>query len=761
MPQKVVILGGGVAGLSAAHELIERGFAVEVFEKLKVPGGKARSIPVLEGLGRHGDKNEYLAALQAREAAPGGGQQRRRVPGEHGFRFFPNFYRHVTDTLKRIPSGDGTVFDNLVDTTQVLVASYDKAGIVLPSRFPANVYELTTTLQTFLWAISPRNDISYADIEHFAGCVWRVITSCEERRFDEYEKMDWWDFVGAESRSEAYQKLLAIGITRSLVAAKARSASVKTIGDIFVQLLFGILAPGVASDRLLNGPTNQVWIRPWLEHLTAMGLVYHLDAEVTEIHVGGGRIEAATVQMGGKTMRATGDWFVGALPVERMTPLVTPEMTALDPSLADLAPLSNSVQWMNGIQFYLLRDAPITHGHVIFIDSPWALTAVSQRQFWTAIDFADWGDGKTRGILSVDISQWDTPGSNGKAAIDCTRQEIADEIWAQLKRSLNVGGAVVLRDEDLHFWFLDPDIMDDPSNPGREEDVEPLLVNNANTWRLRPEAATAIPNFVLASDYVRTYTDLATMEGANEAARRAVNAILERSGSDRPRCRIWNLHEPDALAPFRSYDRARYQAGLPWDGRFSKAVEAVLSMGQSATGITGGRRRASRRRCALRGCARGCGGPALRPDRGAGALFERAPRGLVPGRGNIARSRRPGAGYGCGLRRRRDGGAMACRLVLGGSRDAAESGRRRAAERGRAAGHPRQAEGVTGRWSEPPFSNDLPNMADAFAIRCSNACRTASPGSTFTSRCATSAPGRAREFGPRCLSRHVRPSAVN
>jgi uncharacterized protein with NAD-binding domain and iron-sulfur cluster len=595
MPQRVVILGGGVAGLSAAHELLERGFAVEVFEKLKIPGGKARSIPVLEGLGSHGSKNEYIAAFAAQEAKlpagaliPSKSFLREQAPGEHGFRFFPNFYRHVTDTLSRIPYEGGTVIDNLVDTTQVLVACYDKAGIEMPARFPTNVYELAATLKTFLWSISPRNDIPYADIEFFAGCVWRIITSCEERRFDEYEKMNWWDFVGAQDRSEAYQKLLAIGITRSLVAAKARSASVKTIGDIFVQLLFGILAPGIASDRLLNGPTNRVWILPWLEHLTSMGLIYHLDAEVTEIDARNGRIEGATVRIGGKTVRATGDWFIAALPVERMAPLVTSEMTALDPSLANLARLANSVQWMNGIQFYLLRDTPITHGHIIFIDSPWALTAVSQRQFWTTIDFADWGDGKTRGILSVDISQWDTAGFNGKTAIDCTRQEIADEVWLQLKRSLNVGGAEVLRDADLHFWFLDPDIVDDPTDPSRRGDVEPLLVNNANTWRLRPDAATAIPNFVLASDYVRTYTDLATMEGANEAARRAVNAILDRSGSDRPRCQIWNLHEPDALAPFRAYDRARYQAGLPWDDRFSRAVEAVLEMGQGVTGITAG-----------------------------------------------------------------------------------------------------------------------------------------------------------------------------
>ena len=46
MLQTVAILGGGVAGLSAAHELAERGFHVRVYEKKLVLGGKARSIPV-------------------------------------------------------------------------------------------------------------------------------------------------------------------------------------------------------------------------------------------------------------------------------------------------------------------------------------------------------------------------------------------------------------------------------------------------------------------------------------------------------------------------------------------------------------------------------------------------------------------------------------------------------------------------------------------------------------------------------------------
>jgi hypothetical protein len=91
----------------------------------------------------------------------------------------------------------------------------------------------------------------------------------------------------------------------------------------------------------------------------------------------------------------------------------------------------------------------------------------------------------------------------------------------------------------------------------------PLLINTAGSWKDRPEATTAIPNFFLASDFVHTFTDLATMEGANEAARRAVNGILARSGSHAEPCHLWRLQEPAIFAPMREYDRLRFELGLP------------------------------------------------------------------------------------------------------------------------------------------------------------------------------------------------------
>lgn len=566
MSRTVAILGGGVAGLSAAHELVERGYRVEVFERQGIPGGKARSIRVVEplpGPDLVGGKAFQSPRYQSRRPWP---------PGEHGFRFFPGFYRHVVDTMERIPFEGGTVADNLVDASEVQIARYDKDPLYMPARFPRSAGDLKTSVELVIAALAHQTEVSPEEATFFSEKIWKFMTSCEERRLAEYEGIDWWDYIEAESRSPAYQRYFGSAITRSLVAAKARWASTKTIGDIFVQILVDILDPTIStSDRLLNGPTNDVWIDPWLTYLKARGLTYHFDTEVTAIHMDGERVGGVSVRHAGSERVVKADYYVAAVPLERMAPLVTPEMKRVEPTLAGLAiladPKQQNLEWMNGIQYYLTEDVPLTHGHTIYMDSEWALTSVSQAQFWRN-DLSQYGDGKIRGIISVDISDWDVPGMNGKRADRCTRTEVAEETWRQLKRSLNTNGKEVLKDEHLYYWYLDPSIVDARRDlPGIEINEEPLLVNYAGTWKLRPRAVLAIPNLVLASDYVQTYTNLATMEAANEAARAAVNGILDACEDTQPRCSIWQLHEPPVLSPFRVYDRIRFEQGLDWDAR--------------------------------------------------------------------------------------------------------------------------------------------------------------------------------------------------
>jgi hypothetical protein len=51
------------------------------------------------------------------------------------------------------------------------------------------------------------------------------------------------------------------------------------------------------------------------------------------------------------------------------------------------------------------------------------------------------------------------------------------------------------------------------------------------------------------------------MESANEAARRATNALLDRAESPAPRAAIWPLQEPSFFRRFKEWDRLVFERG--------------------------------------------------------------------------------------------------------------------------------------------------------------------------------------------------------
>ena len=200
MQQTVAILGGGVAGLSAAHELAERGFQVRVYERKPVLGGKARSISVPNS----------------------GGSGRKPLPGEHGFRFFPGFYKHVTDTMRRTPYGaHGNTFDNLSVATRMLLARAGQTEITWLARCPATLEDL----RAFLMELFTPFGVPPDELSFFVSRLLMVATSCPERRLAEYENIAWWDFIAAARMSKAYQAYLGQGVTRSMVAMRAEESS--------------------------------------------------------------------------------------------------------------------------------------------------------------------------------------------------------------------------------------------------------------------------------------------------------------------------------------------------------------------------------------------------------------------------------------------------------------------------------------------------------------------------------------------------------
>ncbi|WP_306316577.1 MULTISPECIES: FAD-dependent oxidoreductase [unclassified Streptomyces] len=546
--RKVAVLGGGVAGLTAAHELAERGFAVTVYER-RALGGKARSMDVPD-------------------SAKG---NRKPLPGEHGFRFIPGIYHNLPDTMRRIPfpGNANGVWDNLVAPNEMMFArGGGREDIRLPLLWPGNPPPtpglddirrgLTAVLDTV--ANLPLNETAY-----FVNRVLTFLTSCDERRDEEWEATAWWDFTRAGQMSEDYQRILAVGVTRNIVATKAEEASTRTVGTLLEAFVFNLLGRGADGplDRILDAPTNEAWIDPWVDHLRSLGVEFRLGWTVRDLGYADGRITKTVIEdPDGARHDITADHYVQAMPVEHARGTWSAELKAADPQLAECDELETD--WMTGIQFYLTERPDLLHGHFNCIDSPWSLTGIAQASHWRPErDFpADYGDGVAVDCLSVDISEWDKPGTlYGKTAKECTREEVAKEVWAQLKAALNDTGKTTLRDSTLHAWFLDPGV--DGIGTPHPTNADQLLIHPVGTLHHRPSARTAIPNLYLAGDYVAVPIDLATMEGANTSARIAVNALLEQAGSDAERCTVTELHREPALELLKRQDRARYRMGLP------------------------------------------------------------------------------------------------------------------------------------------------------------------------------------------------------
>ena len=511
---KVAILGGGIGGLSAAHELVEQGdaFEVHVYEAGRGLGGKAQS-QFLAGTGKDG---------------------RADLPGEHGFRFFPSWYQHIPDTMRRTQRLEGgSVLDNLIGCTEMAMAEADGQRVHrLRRHAPTSMGQLFDMVGT-VRNIFAEAEVPSADIARFAKKMLDFLLTSDERRRDQYEMVSFFDFIEGATYSPRFQRY--VNSSRFMVAMDARRGSACTIANKALLMLIDFTRAECEKDRVLNGPTATQWLKPWEHHLREQGVTFHLGKRVTQLELDPAVRRIIGARFDGEPEPVSADHFIAALPIEKMRALISDELALLDDSLARMRRPSRTTAWMVGAQYFLRRDVAICDGHVAYTDSPWALSSISQVGLWNRNKpesehfHRKYGDGSVRGLLSIDVSDWETIAPRiGKTAAQCRDgDEVLTEVWEQLKGALNHGEPLIT-DEDVVVRHLDAGIRF--TERGAEND-SPLLVHPPGSWYSRPTAVLGgVENLFLAADYVQTETDLATMESACEAARRAVNGLCERAG---------------------------------------------------------------------------------------------------------------------------------------------------------------------------------------------------------------------------------------
>lgn len=528
--KKVAIIGGGVSGLCAAHELLENGFAVDIYELNNLPGGKARSfgVPSQEHMPAQGNEN---------------------LPAEHGFRFFPGFYRHLDETLHKIRYTTNTsVRDILVAIDRMNYAQFGKEVVSMPTFAPSSVTDMLKMLKK--WVSDSDIDMPVTDLLKYWLKLAKFFSSCDARVQKQYEQISWWDFLDADGSSLKYRRFFASS-SRVLVAADPLKASAKTNGMTTEQLFFDLNAN--KADRVLPGPTNQTWLFPWLYQLHKHpNLRFFFNADVSDIVVASdnSRLSGLVIEHRGNKAHekysrlvgadkktgpvleleplpeapVTADFYLCATPVEviaRYLKKNSGHLANAAPSLQSIVELQTHTQWMNGVLFYLQGDVTALHsdtiaGHSVYIDTPFALTSLFQEQHWDGVDFPmrQYGNGALTGICSVCVSNWNDTLSNsdqlpngGKGRIhgmsaaqtiesgvdfEAGKIKLKDELWADLKESLTVNGQPVLDDSNLLHWHIDPAIK---MVDGKVVNTEPLLVNRVDGWKLRPETSTELSSF--------------------------------------------------------------------------------------------------------------------------------------------------------------------------------------------------------------------------------------------------------------------------
>jgi len=545
----VAVLGGGVSGLTAAHELVERGFAVQVYERQAVFGGKARSYGV-PGTGTDG---------------------RSDLPGEHGFRIFWNYYQNVFDTLQRIQYNESlTVYEYMHRINANALLTENGPDVYL-NFGPEGWTDFISELRNLS---ADAHFLSTEEMEFGIERAVIMMTTCDERMREEFESFSFGQFVGAQYRSENFTKfwlnLLHLGgITPELANLGATTNFVQSLNSPFDDNI---------AIKVLHKPSNDAWIEPWVNQMSSDGAEFFVNTSVQSFTCSGKEVTSVNVLdiITGEVTTVQADYYVFAVPVDKIISILgnshaNGQCTDLQ-SFEALTKLPTT--WMAGMQYYLYTDVKITDGFELYLDSPWRLSSVSFRQWWPDVNWQEMGDGKENGIISAIISNFTTPGIlYNKSAIECTLQEIQMEVWAQMKTHLNKHGAI-LNDDNMAGFSLDTSLS---FANGTLQNEEIMFFSAPNSWLNSPNATTTFDNVFLCGDYVQALSRVTptTMEAANESARRAVNALLVASQSAAKPCNIFSPPRNPDFEAFRLADSVRYHLGMPHSGCSSRGCVAT------------------------------------------------------------------------------------------------------------------------------------------------------------------------------------------
>jgi outer membrane protein OmpA-like peptidoglycan-associated protein len=453
------------------------------------------------------------------------------LPGEHGFRFFPSYYRHLTDTMSRTPTYDregrqdgGRVLDKLRPTPASVMLKSGQAPTPPPGTDMSALQLLRMAITAFgADAYDPR------DFLQLGLRITRYLATCPDRR-RALEALSWWAYLMGYCPKTGcylyrYSDAFSIDATASgrvLAAFDWRYGDARTNGSTWIQLMEPLPdAAGQRFDGTLDAPTSEAWFDHWRRYLDERGVRFisaSLERLERERHDGHDTVVP--------WIRRPGQNHVEPLPPRTRRPRYVVVATDAPTAERVSAPLpqvgvpkglvgytteydgkrrdpyrepglgkNDRFQTLSGVQYFFDQSFAIAT-HAYSLDAPWSLTSLSMQRAWSKLPISD-KDGFA-GLLSVDIGDFRVPaGPNQITAWDSSKERLGEEVWLQLSNDLRTDAALPLR-LPRPRWFHVDDNLEFGDRDGKTgvivRNATPYLVPITADWERRPGSEPFDPN---------------------------------------------------------------------------------------------------------------------------------------------------------------------------------------------------------------------------------------------------------------------------
>ena len=597
------IYGAGISGLTIAHELIEKGYQVHIYEKDTDVGGMAKS--------RRTNEN---------------------VPTEHSWRGYAPFYFNTFDILKRIPIEYDCSIEKMSNHEEKLLTYR------INSNGQAEIFDLTNFKNSHPGGLSNLlrvKDKNFEEVWKDLGYDWHINNSHVQQHLNSYRTNDYVldsnnNIVENFSNQKNYSVFDNLNKNRldfellynseknknknlsltdyiylfykflKVFSSDDRKSdyfntqfkkiiSKNYLSDYGYNFIFDFIAgPGYGFDKntmsyghyglfleyvmnqkekqwqVMSLPTSEAWFNPWVKYLKNKGVQFHFNHKLIHIEKEKEKISKVILNNNNKEILINkGIHIIAINPNNLYNIFNNSNFIKLSDQHLQLMTYNNQISFRLGINKKINFD--VNNRGFVLVDSPFNITFYPQEDHWCkSVDLGM--NNKIKSLWSgTIILSYKNGYLYNKSATNHTLDELKDEIIEQFLRSNELislikkynNGYIINKNDIIHKEIYD----DWYFNENRLQTKNKKWVNDSFNEEYRPFNQTKYDNLYLAGSHCKTSINIWSMESAIESGKICSNLILNKYNKEKT---YIYTHQSNCLIKFlKLLDNIFYGLGLP------------------------------------------------------------------------------------------------------------------------------------------------------------------------------------------------------